>query len=267
MTLGEISQTIEISGRSRGLDAQLRYHEGRLHWRAKKRTAASSLEEFVAEIGEIKSMALTEQRWTSASGLGAVALGLGVFWLLHASAPPAVCIGVAAFGLAMVVLRLVDPNVTLSLRAAGQNAVLAVGRTSITSAMTLVSQIENARPDLKTNRSASLWTTLGKSMRDLVVPDSSLRARYRALAGASATQQNEERAIRVQRRIAAWNVSWLMVLPLIASGAAQFAMVEQSPSGLALRIVIWCVISFFAFAMIQSRLLRVYAIRAWLNAA
>lgn len=256
---------IEVRGRSGRLEATLRYDDMRLHWRAKKPNASSALEEFVAELDEIKHISLTENRWTSLSAFGAVALGLGIFWLLHASAPAVFCIAIAACGFALVALRLVDPKVTVSFRAAGHGADLRVTRACITNAVALVSEVESARPVLKTSRTAGLWTTLGKSMRDLCLPDASLRSRYRAIAGAGATSHGEERAVRMQRRIAAWNVGWLIALPLLAAVSVQFAMVSQPPSGLLVRSVLWYVIFFSAFAMLQSRLLRVHAVKVWMS--
>jgi hypothetical protein len=251
-----------IEGTAYGRPASIEVHDSMVRWRGRRGDVHPAAEELDIPQTELVIFAAHEDRATGIA-FGVFLIMIAAIWITIRSAAPLVCLGIAAIGVAIVALRRLFPTTVIEVRTPDVRLVLRARRASAPAAWEAAEHMQRHQPRLAGVSAPGVLAALRGEIRVLFAGEDSLRHEFQHRAGAAGTSAQEDRFVRVRRRMARWNVGWMIALPIIAVAGLQFLLPRVQPGWMLLRAAVDLVLLFIACVWLQARLLP--SASKWMN--
>jgi len=185
--------------------------------------------------------------------VGSLAAALGTLWVVQGTvggSAPSVALAVAVSAWA---LGCWWPRCELTVRAGDQSLRLACAGQAARAAREAAVFLRFRVPGLR-SRSRSVLGFVFAELAALFAGRAALRWEYRSLAGACAEPQTEARFLRARRKMAAWNLGWIVAAPAALAALQHFAFEPASASWAVARVGLTLVLGGVAGLRLLPRL-------------
>jgi hypothetical protein len=241
-------ERLHVEGARQGSPIAISLGAERLSWREGEAEHESPL----SSIAELKVVAPGMKKALEVAG--AAGLALGALWLVGNAARAPAALAAMAVGALLLAVGTAWPRCSLALKIDGTALEVALrGRRACAEARLMARFAHRAAPALRA-RSRSVLGFLGGELSALFSSRRGMRWEYRAIAGAASDPQTEERFVRARRRLALWNLWWVVLAPVTIAMLQQLLVPPESASWAYARIVIVLLVGGFVGLRLLPRL-------------
>jgi hypothetical protein len=209
-------------------------------------------EEIRLSVEELTMFFLRALGWSRESTFGLFLAFLGILWQFYESTSLLVSAVLVGVGTVAVILRRLLPVHLLVVKTRQTALMVKLRRRSLESCRKAVRFLQEKRPDLAGGRLIGAAAFLALQLRTGFMDEASIREEFRRAFPGIATPEEERRFTGLRRKLARWNILWMVVFPAVLAVGAQFFLPALPAGWMMLRTGIWLAVWFALFMVVQS---------------